>query len=128
VKYLNVTTFILLLQVSMSVVSGLGIFSVDYNPYSDWFTEVSDDRLADAEYVQSVISNDGGFLSTLGDIVKALFYFVTAVGLGVVVVPWTMIQLGLPPIFAGFLSIPVYYSYFIGISQWIGNRGTKGMD
>jgi len=125
-RYLQITIFLFLLQCSFSIVNATGLFYEQVQPQSEWLSDLDQDQLADAGYAQSQVtseSSDFGF----GDFIKGFYYFVLAVGKGVLSVPYTMGQLGLRAPFVYYFSIPVYFLYFLAIAQYIANRGARSM-
>lgn len=125
-KYLKITMFFFLLQVSISVINALAIVDIEYQAQDDWFSSIDDEQLADESYVQGNLdtTSDFGF----GDFIKGMWYFVKALGLGIISVPYTLGLFGLRAPFVYYFSVPVYFLYFLAIAQFIANRATKSMD
>jgi len=117
VRYALFAIFIFCIHVSMALFNAGGIFHESYMPHQEWMDNVDEDRLSDTEYVQGQITAEYTF--GFGDFVKALWYFVTALGLGIVVVPYTLTQFGFALNLAVLISMPVYMIYFVALAEFV---------
>jgi len=124
-KYLSIVMFLFCLHVSLAVINATDIFSTTVTPQNSWFDDIDDNRLADEEYVQSQVDTDVSF--GFGDFVKGIYYFVKALGWGILSVPYTLQIFGMQSPFIYYFSLPIYIIYFIAIAQFISNRATKSM-
>ncbi len=124
-KYLNIATFLFCLHVSLAILNATGVYSTELTPQTSWFDDVNDQELADANYAQSQVGQTIDY--SLGDVVKGIFYFVKALGWGILSIPYTFQIFGVQAPFTYYFSLPVYIMYFLAIAQFISNRATKGM-
>lgn len=128
-KFIELSYIVLLLNVAMAVINASGMVDgFQLSPAQNWFDAVGKDQLQDDQYFQSSAQQQSSTSFGFGDFVKGLALFLTTFALGIVVVPYTFIQFGLPAGFAALLSIPVYVSYAYAISQFVSNRSGKGME
>jgi len=123
-KYLSIVLFLFMIQVSISVINGIGILHSELQPQAEWFDAIDNEQLANESYIQGEVSADSfGF----GDFIKGFWYFIKAVGLGIISIPYTLGIFGLRSPFIYYFSIPVYFLYFLAVAQFLANRGTKSM-
>jgi hypothetical protein len=125
-KYVAIALLVFLISVAAAFVNEIGLFNSSVQPQSDWFGNVDQAQIAGQEYNPGTVSDTGvdfGF----GDFVKGLWYFIKAVGLAIVGIPYILASFGLKSPFIYIMSVPVYLIYIIGIAQFISNRGLKGM-
>jgi hypothetical protein len=114
-----------MIHVSGAVVNTLNFLDTQtLSPATEWFTTIDNNQLADESYVKSEVdTNTFGF----GDFIKGIFYFVVAVGGGIIYVPYTLSSFGLQAPFVYYFSVPVYMLYFLALAQFIANRSTTVM-
>lgn len=124
IKYYSLALFIFVLHVSMAVINATGVFPMAKQPMSEWFDKVNDDQLANEEYVQSSVSSTSVW-GTIADFVKGLFYFIVALGLGIIAVPYTLGIFGMVAPFTYYFSLPFYLIYLVALAQIIANRAGK---
>lgn len=135
-RYVSIALFLFSIQCSLAILNALmgpgglaGVLATSQQPANDWVDSVNDKQLANESYVQSSISASATSTSFgFGDFIKGFYYFVKAVGLGVVAVPYTLSMLGLIAPFTYYFSAVVYFMYFLGIAQFIANRSMRGMN
>lgn len=123
-KFYSLALFLFLIHVSMAITNATDIFPMSRQPMTEWFDKVNDDQLADEEYMQSSVSSTSVF-GAIADFVKGLFYFILALGLGIIAVPYTLSTFGLVAPFTYYFSLPFYLIYIIAVAQLIANRATK---
>ena len=127
-KYLEIVTMILLLNVSMAVINAAQFVNAyALQPTDSWFSLVGKDNIKDDQYFQSSAVQNASSNFGFGDFVKGLALFLATLAFGIVAVPYTMTQFGMPTSIAVILSIPVYVSYTLAIAQFVSNRSAKGM-
>lgn len=120
-RFVEMAALLFVLQLSFAMVNTTGLYEVSKQPQDEWIADVDNEELADASYVQSQVSSENNF--GFGDFIKGLWYFVKALGWGVISIPYTLGVLGLKAPFSYYISACVYFIYFIAIAQFI-----RGMD
>lgn len=123
-KFYSLALFLFLLHVSMAIVNATAIFPMSKQPMTEWFDKVNDDQLSDEEYMQSSVSSTSVW-GGIADFVKGLFYFILALGIGIIAVPYTLSIFGMIAPFTYYFSLPFYLIYIIAVAQLIANRATK---
>lgn len=125
-RYLAIAFFIFCIHGSIAITNATGIFDVAHPYASDWYSSLDATELSDAQYAESTV-NSANTNFGFGDFVKGLYYFVLAVGLGIIWIPFTFEMFGLVAPFTYFFSVPIYFLYFVALAEWISNRSTGGM-
>lgn len=126
-KYIHLASFLFCLQLAMALINGLGFLDYHKQPKTDWINDVNQEELADAEYIQSSVDTETSTSFGFGDFIKGLWYLVQAIGLAVVAFPYTMYIFGVPAWINVIVSVSIYFIYFVGLAQFMSNRGTKTM-
>lgn len=132
-KYVAIALLLFCIQVGIATTNAIigpdGVIAAlqtEAQPQSEWFDDVNQNQLANEDYVQSQVASDTvnfGF----GDFIKGLWYFVKAIGLGIIAVPYMLGLFGVKFPFTYFFSLPIYLIYVMGLAQWIANRGLRSM-
>ena len=125
-KYTTIATFFLMIQISLALLTGIGLFNIDKEYSSDWFAKVDNAGLEAESYVSGEAKSPEvlGF----GDFLKGLYTFVKNFGLAIVWVPKTFETFGMLSPLTYYFSLPIYFIYGIAIIQLISNRSFKGME
>ena len=125
-KYYAIALLIFLINVSVAATNEMGILYTEIHPQDDWFGNVDNNALANENYVQSSVSSTStnfGF----GEFAKGLWYFVKAIGLAIIGVPYVLAMFGLQSPYTYIFSLPIYLIYLVGIAQFVSNRALKTM-
>jgi len=110
----------------MAWVNAAGVFDETLQPHNGWLNKFTQENIKNQEYSSTGVQSEVNL--GLGDYVKAFFYFLFALAAGVVAIPYTLNIFGIPWLYATIFSIPIYFVYIIGISQFIGNKNLKSME
>lgn len=78
------------------------------------------------KYYQSAVEEQT-VLDIVGDMGKGLWAFVKTFGLGLVIAPYTLVQLGVPTSLAVILGTPVMLLYIVALAQLLLKSSGKGM-
>ena len=125
-KFLHVASFLFCIQIAIAITNGFMVFDTEWAYHGAWVDSVNKEDLQSQEYVQGEVSADTTSFG-FGDFIKGFWYFIEAVGLTIIALPWTMAQFGVPTWINLLVSIPVYFCYFLAIAQFISNRAAKSM-
>jgi|SRR3990167_55714 len=129
-KYLTIVMLLLLINVAASIINVLNtsdpLFYYSVQAYEEAYEPLKKEDAQIQDYLQNAATTNTNLL-TFGDYLFAFAKFVGLVAFGVVIVPYTLIKMGIPTLIALFISVPVYFLYFIGIYQFIANRAGKSM-
>ncbi|MFW6119407.1 MAG: hypothetical protein ACOC80_00675 [Petrotogales bacterium] len=127
-KYFNMTVFIFCIHIAGTLVNLMGIYDINtFQPRDSWIDGVKTDEIKDMKYVQTQVESSSSGFDSLIDTAKSIFYFVTAIALGSLMLPYTIWQMGVPWQIASLVALPIGLLYLIGLAQWIGNRNAQGM-
>lgn len=128
-KYLNLTVFLFCIHIAAAMVNLLAVFDVTlFQPNRQWMDAVGTDSLKADQYTANQVAEASDFgWSELWQITKGFFYFAAAVGLGPIMLVWTLYQWGVGWEMCTLIAAPLSLLYLIGIMQWISNRGAEGM-
>lgn len=124
-KYVTIVLFILCLQVAVAIINVTGLTPSFMLPHDEWWGNIDKETLKAQQYAKGEVT--GGIDLGIGDIVKSIFVFFYVCGFGIIVVPYTFTLLGVPLAIGAYLSIPVYFMYFMAFIQIVGNRTTGAM-
>ena len=132
-KYITIFLMVLLINVSSSIINAIDktdpLFYSTFQPDERLYTsqgKLKEAEIANEEYFQSPGIQDTQSL-TFGDYLVGFFKFVGIMFAGILMPFITMKSFGVPANIAYLLSVPVYFTYLIGLYQFISNRATKGM-
>lgn len=125
-KFYHIALLFFCINVAMSFVNASEIFDTELQPHGEWLGKFTQENIEEQEYSSTGVQSEMNL--GLGDYVKAFFYFLFALAAGVVAIPYTLTAFGMPGLYAVIFSIPVYFVYIIGISQFIGNKSLKNME
>jgi hypothetical protein len=128
-RFLFIVTFVLCLNVGMSIINTLNVMDVGdhYVPGKEWYGSMNKSYLDSESYVKSQAEESKSSSFGFGDFVKGLAYFVYSVGVGVIYVPSTLWQLGVDHPYDYYFSLPVYFVYVVGLAQFVANRNALSM-
>ena|SRR3990167_1368367 len=132
-KFITIALLILLINVSASIINavdataGTLYFTDTINPYEEPYSDLGAKAVQGDSYFQNSATQDTSTSFGFGDFAVGFAKFVGIFLWGIVAVPYTLQQFGLPLFIASFVSIPVYLSYLLALAQFISNRATKGM-
>lgn len=126
-KYVTIVMMIFMIHVSISAINAAEIFTGEQlQPSQGWLDDVKSET-TDNEYFQSSAVQTASSNFGFGDFVKGLAIFVVMFAFGIVAVPYTFMQFGVPVDIALILSLPVYAIYGLAWAQITANRALKSM-
>ena len=115
-RYLSIVFFLVCIHVSIAMVNTMHITDPYLAPSQELLDKGGQADLMDEEYTKSQISTDtDGF----GDYIFAIFKFIGTFALGVVIIPYTLVKIGIAMPYAMYISIPIYLLYIIAWIQII---------
>lgn len=127
-KFYTIAMMMFILNVSLAIINAASLFTgTAIQPQQDWLDEASAVATNDEEYFQKAALQESSDFLSLGDFLRGLWLFVKNFAKGVVAPYYILRQFGMPVQIAVPISSSVYLIYFIGIAQFIANRGMKTM-
>lgn len=130
-KAIMVSMFVLLLNISASIVNAVNTADTLYfstiQPYAESYDDVKQEVIRSQSYFQNTGVQDTNQL-TFGDYIFAFFKFIFIIGKGVIAVPWLLDRFGITNFdLKVFISFITYTIYLLGLYQFIANRAGKSM-
>lgn len=126
-RYLQIAQFLLCFQVALALVNYADTYTTEITPAQEWIDDVSTEEVQDATFFQNLLTNIAEAVATFVGFVKGFWYFIKVVGWGVIWFPKTLIDFGLDSTVAGLMAVPVYFTYFVAVAQWLSGRQTEAM-
>ena len=116
---------IFLISLSASIINAAEIYTgYSVQPDSGYYGKIEEET--QSQYFQNSATQTTDSFG-FGDFTRAFKVF-SEFAKSIVIVPYMLKQFGMPNDIAIYLGFAVYFIYIAGIAQFIGNRGTKGMD
>lgn len=127
-KAITIVYLVLLFNVAGAIVNAIGLTSYQMQTYNEGFKEIQE-NINNQQYFQSSVTPDTSTsIAGFGDFARGLWIFTKAVGWGLIAPSFILQQFGMPLNIALIFAIPVYFAYGLAFSQFISNRGFKGME
>lgn len=124
-KILTIAMMVFLIQLSVVIVDVLDIYKFNIATQTSWVDEV--ESVENQQYLRSDVTTDVSTSFGFGDFIVGLRLFIDFIW-RVLNISATFQLFGLDPVLSRFISAPVFILYGLGLAQFIGNRGTKGME
>lgn len=121
-KFVTIAIFMLCLNVSIAIVNAAEQFDYEMTPQEEWFREVDDAELKDANFFQNLFTEVAEAMAIFTGFVKGLWFFVKMIAGGVIAVPWMLENLGVPDPYTYYFSLPIYMVYLLGLAQFLSGR------
>ena len=132
-RYITIMLMVLLINLSGSIINAIDkvdpLFYPTFQPDERLYKsggKLTEAEIADEEYFQSPGIQDTQSI-TFGDYLVGFFKFIKVMFAGILLPFVTYKSFGVPTNIAYLLSIPVYFTYLVGMYQFISNRAAKGM-
>ena len=122
-KFYQIALYLFIFNLSLSIVNSLGVFDVWIQPDTNWQKDVN---LTGHQINQSSYNINPTMI--FGDFIMGLRVFVQSVGNATILLPFFLNQMGVPPSMRDAITAIVWFSYVVGIIQFVSGRSLRAYE